>query len=108
MTSANEPEDTRKNAAQAIPLTKQPSDQPAFGIIVYVKRTDAGQTQARVANLESIVAIGNNERDVLGKIVASCKKILADAAANGETPSLLDPPHPKEDDEQRRFLPMHL
>lgn len=91
-----------------LPTASPDEDPPAFGIIVYISKTDGGQTSGRVANLEGIQVTAATERDVLGRIVSTCKAAIQAATQKGEDPPWIDPPRPKEAGEQKRFLPLHL
>jgi hypothetical protein len=85
-----------------------PSDQPAFGCIVYVRKTETGRVVGRVANLNGLELEAASERDVLAGLVQSAKGILAAHLENGEDIPWVDPPPEKQPDEQKRFLPLHL
>ena len=83
-------------------------DQPAFGCVVYVRRTETGRTVGRVANLNGLELEAASERDVLAGLVQAAKRVLAQHVELGEEIPWVDPPAEKQSDEQKRFLPLHL
>lgn len=95
------------NDPKPLPLTTD-GPKPAFGCVVYVGRNDAGRCVGRVANLEGLTAEGSNEREVLASLVKQAKQVLAQYVGDGQPIPWVEPPSPKNDDEQKRFLPLHL
>ncbi len=87
-----------------LPIGEKP---PAFGCLVYIKKTKAGVT-ARVANLDGIEIEASDERAALGKIVPAFRAKVAEQMESGGDVAWIDPPSAKADDEQKRFLPVHL
>ena len=87
-------------------LPKAP-DPPAFGCIVYVRRTDAGVV-ARVANLEGLQVEASDERAALSKLVPLFRERVGQFMQRGEEVPWIVPPLEKAEDELRRFLPVHL
>lgn len=78
---------------------------------MYVRRTETGRTIGRVANLSGSDALeieAGSEREVLTGLVRAAKRVLAEHIENSEEIPWLDPPAAKRDDEQKRFLPLHL
>ena len=92
---------------KSLPQTS-PTDQPAFGCVVYVRRTDSGRVVGRVANLNDLELEAASERDVLAGLVQAAKQVLAKHVELGEEIAWVDPPVEKQDGEQKRFLPLHL
>lgn len=92
---------------KSLPQTS-PSDQPAFGCVVYVRRTEAGRVVGRVANLSGLELEAASERDVLAGLVQAAKRVLAKHVELGEDIPWVDPPAEKQAGEQKRFLPLHL
>jgi hypothetical protein len=90
-----------------LPTTSK-KDQPAFGCVVYVRRTESGRTRGRVANLEGVETEGATERDVLSTIVRDVRARISEHMQREEEVPWLDPPAEKEPDEVKRFLPLHL
>ncbi len=90
--------------AKLLPIDDPP---PAFGCIVYLSRQSTGM-KARVANLPGIEATAGDQRALLGKIVQQFKAAVQDPISRGEQPAWIDPPLPKQPDEQKVFLPVHL
>ena len=86
---------------------------PVFSCIVYVCKTADGTISGRVANLAGgdageIRASGYSERDVLLKVTREFKSRIS--AMHGENHKIpwIDPPQPPLENEQVRFVPMHL
>ncbi|MEM9643825.1 MAG: hypothetical protein AAF989_02430 [Planctomycetota bacterium] len=90
-----------------LPIQGKP-DTPAFGCLVYVCKNETGGVHARVANLAGLEIDAASERDALGKLVPVFRSKVAALLEAGEEIPWLDPPSPKRDDEQKRFLPVHL
>ena len=80
---------------------------PTFGCIVYVSKVDGG-VKARVANLAGLESVGGSERDALSKLVPAFKKAIQATLMADEEVQWIDPPLPIGDDEQKRFIPVHL
>ena len=86
---------------------------PVFSCIVYVCKTSDGTIRGRVANLAcddsgEISATGNSERDVLLNVTRKFKaRVLAMRGENQEI-AWIDPPQPPLENEQVRFVPVHL
>lgn len=80
---------------------------PAFGCVVYIRNADGGVT-ARVANLDGLEVRAANEREALGRLVPLFRAKVSEMTEQGTEIPWIEPPSPKRDDEQRRFLPVHL
>jgi hypothetical protein len=80
---------------------------PTFACIVYVAKTADG-VRARVANLPDLQFTGRTEREVLGRIIPAFKQQVGQWLTAGEEIPWLEPPLPIADDEQKRFVPVHL
>jgi hypothetical protein len=80
---------------------------PAFTCLVYVWR-DAGNFVGRVVNLEGIEAIGNSEREVLGKLVPAFKQRVAGFVISGAPIPWIESPAPPASHQQKRLVPVHL
>ena len=86
---------------------------PVFSCIVYVCKTADGTIRGRVANLAGddsaeISATGNSERDVLLNVTREFKaRVMAMHGKNQEF-AWIDPPPPPLENEQVRFVPVHL
>ena len=81
---------------------------PVFNCIVHICRQENGQVQARVANLPDLSVIAVNERIALGEIVKAFKHRVSQLHENGATIPWIDPPSAKLEEEQTRFIPVHL
>ncbi len=81
---------------------------PVFNCVVHVLRDASGNVSARVANLPDLVCTGSTERDALAKIVREFKLYLKQLADSGTAIPWVDPPSPREPNEQSRFIPVHL
>ena len=75
--------------------------------MVYISKVDE-KLQGRVANLDGITVVGESERDVLASVVQQFKSAVSEILASKEEIPWIDPPLPKDADEQKRFLPVHL
>lgn len=84
-----------------------PIEVPTFGCVVYVSKVDGG-VKARVANLANLECTGGSERDALSKLVPAFKKAVTEFLTEKQDIPWIDPPSPKLDDEQKRFIPVHL
>lgn len=91
-----------------LPIGSQPADVPSFGCIVYVARRDGGGVRVRVANLPGIVVDASDERSALAKVVPAFKKAVREFVQSGEPIPWVDPPDAITENEQKRFLPVHL
>lgn len=83
-------------------------DPPAFGCLVYIANKPTGGVTARVANLEGFQIEASDERSALGKLVPLFRNRVAQMMADNQDVPWIDPPHPIEDNEFKRFLPVHL
>ena len=107
---------TKSMSSNTIPEQPQPSKSlptvsanvPVFNCVVHVLRDATGNVSARVANLPNLVSTGGTERDTLAKIVKEFKQYLRQLADTGTAIPWVDPPSPKEANEQTRFIPVHL
>lgn len=92
------------------PLDLQPIrlQVPVFNCIVHVIRNEDGSVTARVANLTNVVCTASSERDALARIVKEFKKVIKQFAEQGGNIPWVEPPSPKEPNEQSRFIPVHL
>lgn len=84
-----------------------PVDVPAFPCIVHVT-VEGGAYRGYVANLEGIEAVGNSEREMLGKIVPAFKQTVAELHQQGEAIPWISPVPEPEAAEIKRFIPVHL
>ena len=89
---------------KSLPTTPDP---PAFGCVVYL-RQDGESVAARVANLDGLAVSCESEAAALKKIVPMFRQRITEAQERGEDVPWVDPPHPKAEDEVKRFLPIHL
>ena len=80
---------------------------PAFGCVVYISKSD-GLVRGRVANLDGLCVEAPTERGVLGKIVPAFRERVAALLASDEEIPWIDPPMEKSENEEERFLPIHL
>ena len=92
------------------PLDLQPIrlQVPVFNCIVHVIRNEDGSVTARVANLSNVVCTASSERDALAHIVKEFKKVIKQFSEQGAAIPWVEPPSPKEPNEQSRFIPVHL
>jgi hypothetical protein len=86
---------------------------PAFSCIVYVCKTAEGTIRGRVANLAGddsgeICASGNSERDVLFDVTRKFKSHVLKMHKENQEFAWIDPPQPPLENEQVRFVPVHL
>ena len=95
------------NESRKLEVTSHPRDVPAFGCVVYLTKSEQGIV-GRVANLGLIEARGSSEREVLTSIVQQFKTRVAQYVREEETIPWIDPVPPPNDEEQKRFIPVHL
>jgi hypothetical protein len=86
---------------------------PVFSCIVYVCKTADGTIRGRVANLAGddsgeISATGNSERDVLLNVTREFKARVLTMHGENQEIAWIDPPQPPLENEQVRFVPVHL
>ena len=86
---------------------------PVFSCIVYVCKTAGGMISGRVVNLSvgdsgEIRASGNSERDVLLKVTREFKSRVLKMHGENQEITWIDPPQPPLENEQVRFVPVHL
>jgi hypothetical protein len=86
---------------------------PVFSCIVYVCKTANGTISGRAANLAGgdsgeIRASGNSERDVLMKVTREFKSRVLKLYGENQEISWIDPLQPPLENEQVRFVPVHL
>ena len=86
---------------------------PVFSCIVYVCKTADGTIRGRVANLAGddsgeISATGNSERDVLLNVTREFKARVLTMHGENQVIAWIDPPQPPLENEQVRFVPVHL
>jgi len=81
---------------------------PVFNCIVHVSRNEDGGVSARVANLPNIACSASSERDALARIVKEFKLLVKQFSEQKSPIPWVDPPSPKEPDEQSRLIPVHL
>jgi hypothetical protein len=84
-----------------------------FSCIVYVCKTADGTIRGRVANLAGddsgeISATGNSERDVLLDVTREIKARVLTMHGENQEIAWVDPPQPPLENEQVRFVPVHL
>ncbi len=92
----------------SIRLSTVPSNVPVFNCIVHVLRDSSGNVVGRVANLSDLVCTAATERDVLAKVVKEFKQRLTQVKSEGKAILWIEPPSPKEANEQTRLIPVHL
>ena len=86
---------------------------PVYSCIVYVCKTDDGTISGRVANLGGgdsgeIRASGNSERDLLLKVTREFKSRVLTMHGENQEIAWIDSPQPPLENEQVRFVPVHL
>lgn len=82
---------------------------PVFDCHVILSFSDAPQTvTARVAKLPGIIGTGGTERDALLDVVRKFKEQMQAYVDKNETPPWLDAALTPSDDEQERWIPVHL
>jgi len=81
---------------------------PVFNCIVHVSRNEDGSVNARVANLPNIACSASSERDALARIVKEFKQFAKQFSEQGAPIPWVEPPSPKESNEQSRLIPVHL
>ena len=86
---------------------------PVFSCIVYVCKTADGKMSGRVANLAGddsgeICARGNSERDVLLDVTRDFKSRVLKMHEENQEIVWIEPPQPPLENEQVRFVPVHL
>jgi hypothetical protein len=86
---------------------------PAFSCIIYVCKTADGAMSGRVANLAGgdageILATGSSERDVLFKLTREFKSRVSRMHEQEQAMQWIDPPPPPLENEQVRYVPVHL
>ncbi len=102
------PDQTRKHSdTNPLPVGSDSPPVPTFGCVIYLHNRD-GKVHGRVANLAGLEASANDQRSVLGNLVAQFKKACASALEDGGAPDWIDPPAPKREGERKVFLPVHL
>ena len=84
-----------------------------FHVFVYVCKTADGTIRGRVANLAGdnsgeISATGNSERDVLLNLTREFKARVLTMHGENQEIAWIDPPQPPLENEQVRFVPVHL
>ena len=89
------------------PLHITSQDIPTFNCLVYVCSVDGG-VRARVANLDGIEITASDERTALSKIVPAFKAKVQQILADQESIPWIDPPLQATEEEQTRFIPIHL
>lgn len=80
---------------------------PVFDCIVYIAAIPGG-VRARVANLAGLECTAANERQALAKLIPAFKQRVAELLQSNSNIPWIDPPLPRESDEQQRFVPVHL
>ena len=86
---------------------------PVFSCIVYVYKTAEGTIRGRVVNRAGddsgeISATGNSERDVLLNVTREFKARVLTMHGENQEIAWIDPPQPPLENEQVRFVPVHL
>jgi hypothetical protein len=86
---------------------------PVFSCIVYVCKTADGTICGRVANLAGddsgeISSTGNSERVVLVNVTREFKARVLTMQAENQEIAWINPPQPPLENEQVRFVPVHL
>ena len=114
MTTPSSPGGTNSDGGKPLEITggAKPAV-PAFSCIIYVCKTADGAVSGRVANLVGgdageIVASGNSERDVLFKLTREFKSRVSRMHEQEQAMPWLDPPPPPLENEQVRYVPVHL
>ena len=82
-------------------------DVPTFNCLVHVAKVPEG-VRARVANLEGIEITATDERTALSKIVPAFKSFVKQHPEEKTAIPWIEPPLEAKDDEQTRFIPVHL
>jgi hypothetical protein len=86
---------------------------PVFSCIIYVCKAEDGTISGRVANLAGgdageIRASGNSERDVLLKVTREFKSRVSQLHGDLQEIPWIDPPQRPLENEQVRYVPIHL
>ena len=81
---------------------------PVFRCVIYIRKTESGQTHACVANLPDLEVTAGSERSALQRIVPAFKNRVIEYKQNGETIPWIDPPTAIQDDQDKRVVPVHL
>lgn len=81
---------------------------PAYTCKVYIRKNENGTVTGRVANLAGLEASGAGERDVLLKLTREFKSRISQILTDGEDIPWIDPPQPRQENEQMRSIPVHL
>lgn len=82
---------------------------PVFNCVVILSAaTGNGRLRGRVANLPDIVAEGNSERDVLIQLTKRFKQTIQDYTVRKQEVPWQNPPAQPGQEEQQRFIPVHL
>lgn len=86
----------------------KPVEVPVFSCIAYLSQKQASGVHARVANLAGLECDAASEREALSKLVPQFKQRVAELTASKKPIPWIEPPSPKQDDEQVRLIPVHL
>ncbi len=89
------------------PLQITSQDIPTFNCLVHICSVKGG-VRARVANLDGIEITAADERTALSKIVPAFKAKVQQFLAAEETNPWIDPPLQANNEEQTRYIPIHL
>ena len=84
-----------------------PMDVPVFNVVIYVSQQDA-KVLARVVNLPDLAFTASSEPMALKKAITEVKSRLAAWHGASETIPWIDPVPKPNEDEQQRFVPVHL
>ncbi|HBE70624.1 MAG TPA: hypothetical protein DDW52_20960 [Planctomycetaceae bacterium] len=79
---------------------------PVFSLAIDVIKTSTGFS-ASVANLDMPSVEAANQRDAISRVCTAAKQQLKKSAGRGVTPTVSDPPSPK-DGVERFLVPVHL
>ena len=89
------------------PLNITSRDVPTFNCLVHVCSTEQG-VRARVANLAGIKITASDERAALSKLVPAFKAKVQQILDANESIPWIEPPLEANNDEQTRYIPIHL
>lgn len=91
-----------------LPTSSHQNPPPAFGIVIYVRRDEAGRVHGRAANLVDVSASAPTERELFMKILPLCKAAIRNSLETGNSEPLLQSLLPQLADEKKTFFPLHL
>lgn len=86
-----------------------PGTVPVFNCVVILSPVpDSSRLRGRVANLGEIFAEGNTERDVLIQLTKKFKAVVQEYVQNKSDIPWVNPPESPGENEQQRYIPVHL